>query len=97
MKIGIRSRTQGLERGENQGHVPVSYTHLDVYKRQDHGREAKGNEAALRERYRELIAENMAYDALLTDYPYAQDTLAEILELLVDVVCTCLLYTSRCV
>ena len=35
--------------------------------RRDHGREAKGNEAALRERYRELIAENIAYDALLTD------------------------------
>lgn len=56
--------------------------------RRDHGREAKGNEAALRERYRALIAENIAYDALLTDYPYEQDTLEEILELLVDVVCT---------
>ena len=56
--------------------------------RRDHGRETKGNEAALRERYRELIAENIAYDALLTDYPYEQDTLEEILELLVDVVCT---------
>ena len=56
--------------------------------RRDHGREAKGNEAALRERYREFIAENIAYDALLTDYPYEQDTLEEILELLVDVVCT---------
>lgn len=56
--------------------------------RGDHGREAKGNEAALRERYRELIAENIAYDALLTDYPYEQGTLEEILELLVDVVCT---------
>lgn len=56
--------------------------------RRDHGREAKGNEAALRARYRELIAENIAYDALLTDYPYEQDTLEEILELLVDVVCT---------
>ena len=56
--------------------------------RRDHGRETKGNEAALREQYRELIAENIAYDTLLTDYPYEQDTLEEILELLVDVVCT---------
>ena len=56
--------------------------------RGDHGRESKRTEAALRERYRELIAENIAYDALLTDYPYEQDTLEEILELLVDVVCT---------
>ncbi len=56
--------------------------------REDHGREPKGNEAARRERYRELIAENIAYDALRTDHPYEQDTLEEILELLVDVVCT---------
>ena len=56
--------------------------------RGDHGRESKRTEAALRERYRELIAENIAYDTLLTDYPYEQDTLEEILELLVDVVCT---------
>lgn len=56
--------------------------------RGDHGRESKRTEAALRERYRELIAENIAYDALLTDYPYEQDTLEEILELLVDMVCT---------
>lgn len=56
--------------------------------RGDHGWESKRTEAALRERYRELIAENIAYDALLTDYPYEQDTLEEILELLVDVVCT---------
>ena len=56
--------------------------------RRDHGRESKRTEAALREQYRELIAENIAYDTLLTDYPYEQDTLEEILELLVDVVCT---------
>ena len=56
--------------------------------RGNHGRELKGSEAARRERYRELIAENIAYDALRTDHPYEQDTLEEILELLVDVVCT---------
>ena len=56
--------------------------------RRDHGRESKRTEAALREQYRELIAENIAYDTLLTVYPYEQDTLEEILELLVDVVCT---------
>lgn len=56
--------------------------------RGDHGRESKRTEAVLRERYRALIEENIAYDALLTDYPYEQDTLEEILELLVDVVCT---------
>ena len=56
--------------------------------RGDHGREPKRTEAALRERYRELIAENIAFDTLLIDHPYEQDTLEEILELLVDVVCT---------
>lgn len=56
--------------------------------RGDHGRESKRTEAALRERYRELIAENIAFDTLLIDHPYEQDTLEEILELLVDVVCT---------
>ena len=46
----------------------VSYTHLG-----DHGRESKRTEAALRERYRELIAENIAYDALLLVWIVCQE------------------------
>lgn len=54
----------------------------------DHGRESKRSEANQREQYRELIMENISYDALLHDLPYDRDTLSEILELMVDVVCT---------
>lgn len=32
--------------------------------------------------------ENISYDTLLIDLPYEQDTLSEILELMVDVVCS---------
>ncbi len=54
----------------------------------DHKRETKRSEAISREQYREIIMENIAYDIILEDYPYEQDTLAEILEILVDTVCT---------
>ena len=46
------------------------------------------NRSEVRREYREIISENIDYDILLSDYPYEQDTLEEILELLVDVVCT---------
>lgn len=38
--------------------------------------------------YREIIKENIEYDYLLSDMPYDQDRLEEILELLVETVCT---------
>ena len=82
----LKSRSNNTENNDTDFSDTDSFPFTSF--RRDHGREAKGNEAALRERYRELIAENIAYDALLTDYPYEQDTLEEILELLVDVVCT---------
>ena len=82
----LKSRSNNTENNDTDLSDTDSFPFTSF--RRDHGREAKGNEAALRERYRELIAENIAYDALLTDYPYEQDTLEEILELLVDVVCT---------
>ncbi len=82
----LKSRSNNTENSDTDFSDTDSFPFTSF--RRDHGREAKGNEAALREWYRELIAENIAYDALLTDYPYEQDTLEEILELLVDVVCT---------
>lgn len=82
----LKSRSNNTDKNDTDFSDTDSFPFTSF--RRDHGREAKGNEAALRERYRELIAENIAYDALLTDYPYEQDTLEEILELLVDVVCT---------
>lgn len=56
--------------------------------REDHGRESKRSDADQRENYRELITENISYEILMHDFPYDTDVLTEILELMVDVVCT---------
>ncbi len=56
--------------------------------RENHYREAKGSEAAQRAQYREIVMENISFDLLLQDFPYEQDTLTEILEIIVDTVCT---------
>lgn len=56
--------------------------------REDHGRETKRNDADQRERYREILSENISYESLLQDYPLDRDILTEILELMVDTVCT---------
>ena len=56
--------------------------------REDHTREAKRSEADERKIYREIIMENISYETLLYDFPYDKDILSEILELMVDAVCT---------
>ena len=56
--------------------------------RENHTREPKRSEADQRQQYKDLIMENISYDTLLCDYPYDKDILSEILELMVDVVCT---------
>ena len=50
--------------------------------------ESKGNDAERRAQYRELIMENISYDVLLVDLPYDKEIVEEILELIVDTVCT---------
>ena len=52
--------------------------------------EAKRKETELRDMdmYREIIRENIDYDYLLIDLPYDHDRLEEILELLVETVCS---------
>lgn len=52
--------------------------------------ETKRKDAKLEEmaRYRELIKENIEYDALCCDFPYSHDRLDEIVELLVETVCS---------
>ena len=52
--------------------------------------EAKRKETEYRDmdRYREIIKENIGYDYLLSDLPYDHDRLEEILELLVETVCS---------
>ncbi len=44
--------------------------------------------AAEMRRYREIIAQNISYDLLRQEYPHQQKQLEEILELLVETVCT---------
>ncbi len=56
--------------------------------RGDHQREPKRNEATSRDEYKEIVMENIDYDILLADYPYEHDVLEEILEIIVDTVCT---------
>lgn len=56
--------------------------------REDHRREPKRKSADLREKYREIISENISYEILLQDFPYDRDVLMEILELMIDTVCT---------
>ena len=56
--------------------------------REDHGRESKRSDVNQRDRYREIISENISYGILLQDYPLDRDILTEILELMVDTVCT---------
>ena len=56
--------------------------------RENHTREPKRSEVDQRQQYKDLIMENISYDTLLYDYPYDQDILTEILEIMVDVVCT---------
>lgn len=46
------------------------------------------NRSEARQEYREIISENIGYEYLREEYRYDQDTLDEILELMVDVVCT---------
>ena len=50
--------------------------------------ESKRNDANLRDEYREIIKENIDYNILCYDCPHSQDILQEILDLMVDVVCS---------
>ena len=56
--------------------------------REGHGRATKRSDANQRERYREILSGNISYEILLQDYPLDRDILTEILELMVDTVCT---------
>ena len=50
--------------------------------------ETKRKESVSREHYRFLIMENTAFEDLLEEYPYDRELLEEILELMVDTVCS---------
>lgn len=53
----LKSRSNNTDKNDTDFSDTDSFPFTSF--RRDHGREAKGNEAALRERYRELIAENI--------------------------------------
>lgn len=44
--------------------------------------------AAEMQQYREIIAQNISYDLLRQEYPHQQEQLVEILEILVETICT---------
>jgi len=50
--------------------------------------DAKRTDVNLRNEYREIVKENIDYEILLHNYPTSADLLEEILELIVDVICS---------
>lgn len=53
-----------------------------------HSQEAKGTETVSREQYRKIIMENIGYDILREEMIYDTEGLEEILELILDTVCS---------
>ena len=47
-----------------------------------------GRDIDERQRYRKLIEENLEYDILLQNNPYDRETIEEIMELILDTVCS---------
>lgn len=82
----LKSRSNNTE--DNNTEYSDTDSFLFTSFREDHGRETNRSDADQREQYREIISENISYEILLQDFPYDRDILTEILELMVDTVCT---------
>ena len=82
----LKSRSNNTENNNTDFNDTDSFPFTSF--REDHGRETKRSDANQREQYREIISENISYGILLQDYPLDRDILTEILELMVDTVCT---------
>lgn len=82
----LKSHTNNTENNNTEYSDTDSFLFTSL--RENHDREPKRSEADQRDKYRNLIMENISYETLLLDFPYDRDTLSEILELMVDVVCT---------
>ena len=82
----LKSRSNNTENNNTERSDTDSFPFTSF--REDHGRETKRSDADQRERYREILSENISYEILLQDYPLDRDILTEILELMVDTVCT---------
>lgn len=82
----LKSRSNNTEKNNTDFNDTDSFPFTSF--REDHGRETKRSDANQREQYREIISGNISYEILLQDYPLDRDILTEILELMVDTVCT---------
>ena len=82
----LKSRSNNTENNNTERSDTDSFPFTSF--REDHGRELKRSDVNQRDRYREIISENISYGILLQDYPLDRDILTEILELMVDTVCT---------
>ena len=82
----LKSRSNNTENNNTERSDTDSFPFTSF--REDHGRESKRSDVNQIDRYREIISENISYGILLQDYPLDRDILTEILELMVDTVCT---------
>ena len=82
----LKSRSNNTENNNTERSDTDSFPFTSF--REYHGRESKRSDVNQRDRYREIISENISYGILLQDYPLDRDILTEILELMVDTVCT---------
>ena len=82
----LKSRSNNTENNNTERSDTDSFPFTSF--REDHGRESKRSDVNQRDRYREIISENISYGILLQDYPLDRDILTEIRELMVDTVCT---------
>lgn len=82
----LKSRSNNTENNNTEYSDTDSFPFTSF--REGHVRESKRSDASQREQYRELISENISYEILLQDFPHDRDVLTEILELMVDTVCT---------
>lgn len=91
-EVKITDQEPLKSRSNNTENNDTKYSDTDSFPvtsfREDHGRETKRSDADQRDRYREIISENISYEILLLDYSCDRDILTEILELMVDTVCT---------
>lgn len=76
MSKGHANNTKGIKTEENETHIYLS------------GEERIRNDANVYEQYRKFFWEQLGIENLMIDYPYEEETLYEILDLLVETVCS---------
>ena len=88
-QIGIQeiSKTDGSNT-DSQKTDPIDTDSYQFISSEPCQKESKRSDAAQREIYRSIIKENIDYDIILFDRKISQDILEEIVELMVDVVCS---------